>query len=156
MRLTGGEREYKKRKAAEAAKEMEIVGGLARCSECGGRAKAVIFGIGGKGVWVGCDKRPECWRHIECHTEGWSLEECAEAWNKYNRGWRREIRKVKSWFRERIGEEARMERRAARARKKIENEEEEKRRERFGIKKQRRSIMRKILKRIKLKMGVKV
>lgn len=111
----------------------EVHRGLEKCSVCGSEAKICLFGLFGRGVWVGCDRTEECCRNIEYHDEGWSVDEVAECWNHRNRGLNYVIRKIKRWFRKvfRVGERER--RRKEREEKERAKEEERKRRERFGI-----------------------
>lgn len=98
-------------RAAEELKYRELVRGLKRCSVCGGTAEAKVFGMRGEGVWVGCNRSSRCARYIELHTEGWSLEEAAAEWNRWNGGVVRWVRVAKRWISERIGRAAREERR---------------------------------------------
>lgn len=122
-----GEIEAKQRE--EAAARMEVALGLARCPVCRGFAKVEEFGIDGKGIWIGCDNTDECARYIEIHTEGWSIWEVAEEWNRYNRGIFLLIRKVKRWFRLHFGAEKWRKKRENRAKIEKKRVEEAKRRE---------------------------
>ncbi len=133
-RVTGGERE-KLRRDEERRTELEhLVKGLARCPVCKGPARVVLFGARGGGVWIGCDKTADCARHIEIHTEGWSIEEAAERWNRYNRGIFLCVRKVKNWWRKNIGAEGRRERAEKRVAAEKKRAREARLRELFGIK----------------------
>lgn len=87
------------------------VDGTVRCPECGRYPKAVIFGARGRGVWVGCEASDRCCRHIVWHAEGWSLEECCEEWNRLNSGIWLFLKRVKLFFIDRFGRQARWERR---------------------------------------------
>ena len=132
-RETRGTEEIEAERRREESERAELEKGLARCSVCNGAAKIVEFGLEGNGVWIGCDRTEECSRYIEIHTEGWSIREVAEEWNRNNRGVNLVIRRVKRWFRERFGEEKRREKRKKReflAKKRV---EETKMREIFGI-----------------------
>lgn len=132
--VTRGAEEIRREVLAEAEKYAGLVKGLARCPVCGNEAKAVVFGAEGLGVWVGCDRSDECCKYIEIHTEGWSLEEVAAEWNKYNSGLFRWIRRAKRWFRRQFGAESRAEK-AEILKKKAKSEEEKAKREQiFGIK----------------------
>lgn len=122
-RETGGEKEYLRRKEEERLNRISIEAGLERCPVCGGRARVAIFGMEKRGVWVGCDASERCMRNIEWHSEGWSMKEVAEEWNRRNRGWRRGVRKLKMWLEREFGAEKRYER-------KIRREAEKERRER--------------------------
>ena len=130
---TGGEVAILERAAAERKRFAEIEGSLAKCPVCRYEAKAVVFGAEGNGVWVGCDRCDECSRYIVLHTEGWSLEECAAEWNRYNSGVFLFIRRAKIWFRRRFGEEKRWEKRKNREEMGKKRAEDAKRREIFGI-----------------------
>ena len=143
----GGEGLWKETDGAEKSIERDlawrshilgILGGLARCPECGGEAKICIFGFDGEGVWVGCDETEECARNIEYHKEGWSVDDVAECWNHRNSGLNWLIRKVKGWFRKRFGRRAREDRGWEREIAAREEAEKEKRREVFGIEKPKR------------------
>lgn len=141
-RVTEGAKEYLDRAKMEEMRVEEIISGLKRCSVCGGEAVGTIFGLMGRGVWIGCDRSEECSRYIEMHPEGWSLEECAAEWNKWNGGWRRAIRIIKRKVREVIGREARAWRRIKREKMAKEAEDKAKRRETFGIEAPRGRISR--------------
>ena len=123
------EAKYKQEEAAR--KELEL--GLARCPVCKGAAKVVEFGLEGNGVWIGCDRTDECSRYIEIHTEGWSVWEVAEEWNRYNRGVYLAIRRVKRWIREHFSAEKRREKRENRKILEENRAKEAKRREIFGL-----------------------
>lgn len=137
-KVTGGAEEHYRKEAERFERVKSVIRDLARCGECGGEARAVVFGRGGKGVWVGCDRSVDCSRNIEIHTEGWSLEETAREWNRYNGGWRRVLRKVKGWFRKRFGELARREREMEREKERKEAEKRKARGRIFGIGERRR------------------
>lgn len=137
-KVTKGVEEVRREMAAEREKRERMVGGLVRCSVCGGAAKAVEFGAGGLGVWVGCDRSAECSRYIEIHTEGWSLEETAREWNRYNSGMFRVIRRVKRWLRERFGEQKRAENRLKLQKEAEIEAEKAKRGAIFGVKAEKR------------------
>lgn len=137
-RVTDGAEEHQRRMAEEEARENEIVRGLAKCAICGGEAKAVGFGLGHHGLWIGCDRSEGCSRHIEIHLEGWSLEEVAADWNRRNRGWRKWVRKFKHCVWKMFDEGRRYERKVAREKKRAEREEKERMREIFGIKKSKK------------------
>lgn len=131
--VTRGAEEVSREVLAEAERFAKFVKGLAKCPVCGEEAKAVVFGAEGLGVWIGCDRSDECCRYIEIHTEGWSLEEAAAEWNKYNTGVFRLIRRAKRWIKKHFGAEKRA--KEAEILKKIAKiEEEEAKRERiFGV-----------------------
>ena len=109
---TGGEKKYLAEQAAKEAEMERLTAGLAECPVCKGKARIVIFGAKRHGVWVGCDKTEECSRYVECHTEGWSIAETAGDWNRRNRGWRKVVRRIKRWYRQRFGAERRARKRA--------------------------------------------
>ena len=90
-------------------RRQELVDNLVECPECGGYVKAVIFGEKGRGIWVGCDRTPKCARHIVWHSEGWSLEECCEEWNRLNSGIWLYLKRMKLYFVDRWGRQARWE-----------------------------------------------
>lgn len=131
---TRGTEELKREMALEEARRQGIVMGLARCPVCEKPAKAVEFGAEGNGVWVGCDRTDECCRYIEIHLEGWSLEECAGEWNRYNRGMMRKVRKLKRWASKKFGKERRAEKERERAKKDASAMKMEQMREIFGLK----------------------
>lgn len=133
-RETGGEKEHERCEAAERAKFERIERGLAKCMVCGGAAKIVTFGAKGEGVWIGCAETSDCARQIEIHTEGWSIEEAAERWNRYNRGVLGMIRRMKMWWRRNIGAERRARRAEERRMREIKGAREARLREVFGIK----------------------
>lgn len=122
-------------------RRQELVDGLRRCPECGGYAKAVIFGPKGRGVWVGCDRMPECARHIVWHSEGWSLEECCEEWNRLNGGIWLFLKKARLFFTDRFGRCARWDRAERKRREKAKREAEAERKRVFGTEKAHRSAM---------------
>jgi len=132
-RETGGEQ--KVLDALERQKELmeDLSDNLAKCPICCGRAKIVIFGREGNGVWVGCDKTGNCMRYIEIHTEGWSIEDTVRDWNWRNSGWRRCIRRAKGWYRVLFGREGRIQKRIKRELEAKKEAELAKRREVFGI-----------------------
>ena len=137
---TGGEKRYLSQKAKERARRREIEEGLAKCPVCGKGAKVRIFGLGGNGLGVGCDRSVKCSRNIEYHKEGWSLEEVAEDWNRRNRGIRLLIRRIKMWFEWKFGKEAKWEKQKRKEKARIKREIEKKRREIFGNKGRKRLI----------------
>ena len=141
---TGGEVEYLARVAEEDRRQREILNGLKPCCMCGEEAKAIVFGLEDQGIWIGCDRSEVCRRYIEIHSEGWSLEECAEEWNKYNGGWRKYVRRIKGWVRSKVGMDARYARKIKKEKSRKEAAEREKRREVFGIKEGKKSWFRKI------------
>ena len=131
--VTRGAEEIRREMAAESERYLRLVKGLAKCPVCGGEAKAVVFGAEGLGVWVGCDRSDECSGYIEIHGEGWSLEETAAEWNRYNSGVFGAIRRLKRRIRrlilvlKRVGEREKAE-------KMLKKEEERAKREQiFGI-----------------------
>lgn len=135
--VTRGAEEIRREMAAEAERYSGLVKGLARCPVCGKEAKAVVFGAEGLGVWIGCDRSEECCRYIEIHTEGWSLEEVAAEWNKYNSGVFRWIRRAKRWLKLHFGAGKRVEK-AEMLKKKAKIEEERAKREQmFGVKREK-------------------
>ena len=117
----------------EREERREVESGLARCSVCGGEAKVEEFGLEGNGVWIGCDKTAECRRYIEIHTEGWSIREAAEEWNRYNSGLYLLVRKLKRWISKRVGAERMRELREGRERKREEEAKKARLREVFGL-----------------------
>ncbi|MGN0130720.1 MAG: hypothetical protein ACI4CE_07530 [Methanomethylophilus alvi] len=132
--VTRGAEEIRREVMAEAERFAKMVKGLARCPVCGREAKAVVFGAGGLGVWVGCDRSIECSKYIAIHTEGWSLEEVAAEWNRYNSGVFRSIRRAKRWFHLHFGAEKRVERKEKLKKEAKVGEEKAKREQVFGIK----------------------
>lgn len=122
----------------EEAARRELETGLARCPVCGKTAKVVEFGLEGNGVWVGCDRTEECSRYIEIHTEGWSVWEVAEEWNRYNSGIYLLIRRAKRWFRLHFGAEKWQKKRENREKEAKKREKEAKRREIFGLEEPKR------------------
>jgi ssDNA-binding Zn-finger/Zn-ribbon topoisomerase 1 len=124
------EAEHKREEAARR----KLEAGLAKCPICGMRAKVVEFGLEGNGVWIGCDRTEECSRYIEIHTEGWSVWEVAEEWNRYNRGVFLVIRRAKRWIRKHFGAEKWRNSRENREFLEKKRAEEAKRREILGIK----------------------
>lgn len=123
-----------KRDRERAEEERErIVRGLRRCPVCKGAARAEEFGLGGRGVWVGCDRTARCSRNIVLKVEGWSLQEVAEEWNRYNSGILLIIRRLKMWYEKRFGHIAREERRMRRAKEAEAKEKELAREKIFGI-----------------------
>ena len=136
--VTRGVEEIRRERAEEVERYARIMKGLAKCPVCKGEAKAEVFGAEGHGVWVGCDRSAECCRYIEIHTEGWSLEEVAAEWNRYNSRVYRRIRRMKRWIRKHLGAD----KRAAdeeRAKREAEAEEERAKREKvFGIRRGKR------------------
>lgn len=139
-RYTGGEVEYLREMDAEERKVQEILEGLKPCKVCGGEAKIVTFGLGGMGVWIGCDRTARCSRNIELHTEGWSIEEVARDWNRRNGGMRGTIRGIKMWIEDRFGAGRRYERRIKREKEREDRDKMEKRREIFGVTEKKRGI----------------
>ena len=135
---TGGEVEWAKKYEKALREWNEAVEGLAKCPVCGEAARVRIFGVGGKGVWVGCDRSAECVRNLEFHTEGWSVDEAMHEWNRLNRGVLGAIRRVKGMFRRAFGEGARYERRRKRERRASAAETDAKRRENLGVGKRKR------------------
>lgn len=129
--------------AAEERKEREriarIESGLAKCSVCGGGAKWRVFGLEGHGVWVGCDRSAECSEYIEIQTEGWSLEEVAAEWNRYNSGVFGIIRRMKRWIKKRFGARKRAENREKAAKRAKIEEERAKRAQIFGVEREKRA-----------------
>ena len=109
------------------------VEGMARCVVCNGAARAEVFGAEGRGVWVGCDRSPDCSRYIELHEEGWSLDEVMEEWNRWNGGVYRAIRKLKYWIWRAFSAEKRAERREKRCREAENGEKTARRCEIFGV-----------------------
>jgi ssDNA-binding Zn-finger/Zn-ribbon topoisomerase 1 len=139
---TGGESEYLEERERERERWEKIEKGLARCPICGEKAKVKEFGLGGIGLWVGCDRSEECVRNIEYHSEGWSFEEVAEEWNRRNRGIRLLIRRIKMWFERNFGERKKFERKELKERERIKKEIEKKRNEIFGIKEEKKGWLR--------------
>ena len=117
----------------ERTERRELESGLRRCSVCGGAAKIVEFGLEGNGVWVGCDRTAGCSQYIEIHTEGWSAAESAAEWNKYNSGVYLLLRREKRWYISNFGAEEWKEKRENREKMRKMRQEEERRREIFGI-----------------------
>lgn len=128
----GAERDIRLLDESEA-KIREITEGLAKCPVCKRPAKLVRFGFHNRGVWIGCDRTEECSRYIERHSEGWSIEDTAECWNRRNSGMRKAIRMAKRWFRVHFGSEVRAERRRKRELAAKKRAEIARRREVFGI-----------------------
>lgn len=102
--------------AAEKRKMVLRVRECARCPVCGKKVRGAIFGRKMRGVWVGCDRSPECARNIELHLEGWSFEEVCDEWDRKNRGLNRMIRKMKMWWENWFGEKRRREKEMRRQR----------------------------------------
>ena len=117
----------------DVRRQEELESGLARCGVCGGYARIEVFGLFGEGVWVGCDASPECARHIEYHSEGWSMEEAAGEWNRYNSGLYKYLRRMKDWYRARFGRVRKAEREMERAMELEKSAVERKKREVFGV-----------------------
>ena len=132
-RMTGGEERVLSEEEENRQKVERIKEGLARCSICGAEAKLVLFGLGKKGVWIGCDRTGECGRYIEMHSIGWSIEDVARDWNRRNRGLLKLIRTVKRWFHNRTDAVKRNERRMRKENEREKEQLERKRREVFGI-----------------------
>ena len=125
--------ELEREREQERVREERIRRGLAKCPVCGGEARMVIFGVGRNGVWIGCDRSAECSRYIEIHTEGWSLDEVAAEWNKYNSGVFRWLRRAKRRLIKLFGAENRA-KKAEILKKEAKKEEERAKREQiFGI-----------------------
>ena len=135
---TGGEAEALRRMEETEEREEWILSELEPCCICGGEPRAEILGLFGEGVMIGCDRSAECKRNIERHSEGWSLEEVAEDWNKRNSGARKWIRLFKSFFRRRYGKIARMEKREKKEKRKRELADRKRRMEIFGIEEKRK------------------
>ena len=136
--VTRSAEEIAAEREAERKHAEELEAGLARCSVCGEAAKVVEFGLEGNGVWIGCDRSEECSRYIEMHEGGWSIEEAAAEWNRYNTGMYLVARRMKRWMRERFGAERRAERAREKQKRAKEAAERAKRREVFGIKAEER------------------
>lgn len=131
---TGGEKRVLEARTAQEALIRRLVGSLEPCPVCNGAAKIVSgYGLGGNGIWVGCDKTEECCRYIERHKEGWSIEDTVLDWNRRNKGWRKYIRGIKRWCRHHFGAEERTKRRLIREMAVKREAELAKRRELFGI-----------------------
>ena len=125
--------EIEAERMAERMRRADIETRLRVCPVCRGPARIVEFGLEGNGVWVGCDETDECSRYIEIHTEGWSIEEVAAEWNKYNSGIFLVLRRAKMWFRRHLGVEKRMEKRENRRKLEEKRVKEDKMREIFGV-----------------------
>lgn len=95
--------------ASQRAMEAEVAK-CVRCPRCGGKVRYKEFGIGKRGVWVGCDRTAECQRFVEVHREGWSVAECCQDWNRKNSGIIGCVRKAKWWWKDRYGKYARIRR----------------------------------------------
>lgn len=132
--VTRGTEELERERAEENARRELIEKGLRRCPVCKGAAKIVEFGLEGNGVWVGCDRTAECSRNIVLHIEGWSIEEAAAEWNRYNSGIYLLLRKMKMWVERHLGARKRLENQQKREEEKRQRALDEKRREVFGIK----------------------
>lgn len=115
MVITKETAEIEAARERDRQKRLLLERGLVPCGVCGKRAKMVEFGLEGNGVWVGCDRSAECCRYIEIHTEGWSAEEAAAEWNRYNSGMFGVLRKWERGLRE--WGEKRREKKERRARK---------------------------------------
>jgi ssDNA-binding Zn-finger/Zn-ribbon topoisomerase 1 len=121
-------------KEAEKRQQFQCIkAGLAKCPVCRKEAKIVRFGLGGKGIWIGCDRTEDCSRYIEFHAEGWSIEDTARDWNRRNRGWRKVLRRIKRGFYDRFGHLSRAEKRLQKEIKAKKEKNLAKRREIFGI-----------------------
>lgn len=105
---------------------------LAKCPVCGGEAEKVVFGVGGKGVWVGCCRTEECSRYVEYHKEGWGMEDAVADWNRRNSGVYGAIRRIKRWFRDNLGEVAAEKKREQREKKEKKEAREREIREMLG------------------------
>lgn len=125
--------EIEAERMAERMRRADIETGLRVCPVCRGPTRIVVFGLEGNGVWVGCDETDECSRYIEIHTEGWSIEEVAAEWNKYNSGIFLVLRRAKMWFRRHFGAEKRREKRENRQKLEEKRAKEDKMREIFGV-----------------------
>lgn len=141
---TDGAEKHRQRELLEQMKENQILGSLVRCPVCGGKAKAVVFGFQEEGIWVGCDRSEECARNIEFHSEGWSLEETANDWNRRNRGIRLLIRRIKMLFEKVFSRENRAERRIKREREAEERAKIERLAEILGINMPQKGIIERI------------
>ena len=137
-KVTDGAEKVIRKRELEIEKVRKIIEGLKRCPVCEGKAKLVIFGLGGNGVWIGCDRTERCARNIEYHEEGWSIEEVAAEWNRYNSGIYLIIRKVKQWIEFRYGRLARARRKVAEENRAKEMEKEDFMRKVFGIEEEKR------------------
>ena len=109
-----------------------LVDGLRACPECGGRAKGVIFGAKGRGVWIGCDKTKRCARHICIHTEGWSFEEVCEEWNRRNSWPWSWVKWIKVKCERRWGKQARWDKAREKEKERAEEEAERERKRVYG------------------------
>lgn len=134
--VTDGAEKVLQEEAARRQKFHLIKAGLVKCPVCGQEADIVIFGIRGKGVWIGCDRTEACSRYIEYHAEGWSVEDTAKDWNRRNCGLRKKIRQMKKWFYDRFGKQKREERRFLKELDLKKEQELSKRRKAFGISEQ--------------------
>lgn len=110
-------REIREEEEAERRAMVVRVRECERCPVCGKRAYGMIFGREKRGVWVGCDRSPECLRNLEIHLEGWSFEEVCDEWDRKNRGLNRWIRRMKMWWGKRFGAARRWEREFAKKEK---------------------------------------
>jgi len=131
---TGGEKEYQRLEEERKAKEREIEEGLARCSVCGEKAGIHKFGIDERGIWIGCCRTMDCTRYVEYHSEGWSIEDTARDWNRYNGGLFRVVRIVKRKISKVIGRREREWRRMEREEREKKIQSRNRLRELLGIK----------------------
>lgn len=152
-RETGGEERARLERVNREMARKEIEWGLADCPVCGGRAKIVEFGMRKEGVWVGCARSAECARNVVLHSEGWSVLECAEEWNRLNSGIFLLIRRLKMWYAGRYGRIKRMERRCRWERAKEIERINRERGEFFGIEAgiKRRGVWKRMLSAMSLK-----
>jgi len=69
---------------------------------------------------------------VEYHSEGWSLYEVANDWNRKNRGVNKIIRKVKGWVRRKLGKGSRIAQKIAKEQIKQRKESQKRREEVFN------------------------
>lgn len=100
-RYTGGEEEHRLVEEADEAMWREMEQRVGTCVLCGGQGKVEMYGMGRRGVWVGCDRDEWCVMGIEQHDRGWSVDEAIEEWNRKNRGANGVIRRIKMRMRKR-------------------------------------------------------
>ena len=132
-KVTDGAERVMRRERLKELHLQGVIARLAKCPVCGEAAKLVVFGRDGRGVWVGCDRSPECARYIEHHVEGWSIDDATACWNHRNRGLNWVIRKLKMWFRRVFDKNERAEREKKREAAKKRELEKAERMKRFGV-----------------------